>query len=494
MTQTPALRTREANQAPVRGDAAYVLYWMVANRRTRSNFALQRAVEEAKRLQRPLLVFEPLRCGYPWASDRLHQFVLDGMADHAEACAEAGVTWLGYVEPEHGAGRGLLRALARDAALVVTDEFPTFFIPRMVAAAAEQLSVRVEVVDANGILPLREAERAFTVAHAFRRHVHKKVQPHLEAFPEPAPLEGARALGAASPPEDAVNRWGLLRRADEVRAIDVRALPIDHVVEATSERGGDHAGLMRLRSFIEHGLPRYHEDRNHPDDDASSGLSPFLHFGHIGAHEVVRAAWDREGWTPDRVAERPTGKRAGWWNASEALEGFLDEIITWREVGYGFCYHVPNHDRFASLPDWAKTTLDAHAADPRPVVYTLEQFRDAQTHDEIWNAAQRQLVREGRMHNYLRMLWGKKILHWSSSPQQALEIMTELNNRFALDGRDPNSVSGIFWTLGRFDRAWGPERPVFGKIRYMTSASTRRKLRLKRYLEQHAEHPAQTLF
>ena len=133
------------------------------------------------------------------------------------------------------------------------------------------------------------------------------------------------------------------------------------------------------------------------------------------------------------------------------LEGFLDEIITWREVGYGFCYHIPNHLCFASLPDWAKTTLDAHAADPRPVVYTLEQFRDAQTHDEIWNAVQRQLVREGRMHNYLRMLWGKKILHWSSSPQQALEIMTELNNRFALDGRDPN-VSGIFWTLGRFDR------------------------------------------
>ena len=157
--------------------------------------------------------------------------------------------------------------------------------------------------------------------------------------------------------------------------------------------------------------------------------------------------------------------------------------MTWRELGYGFCFHRPDYADFESLPDWARKTLADHEDDERPAVYDLRAFETASTHDEIWNAAQRELVARGRIHNYLRMLWGKKILHWSRSPREALAVMIELNNKYAIDGRDPNSYSGIFWVLGRFDRAWGPERPVFGKVRYMTSESTRRKLRLKGYLE-----------
>ncbi len=151
-----------------------------------------------------------------------------------------------------------------------------------------------------------------------------------------------------------------------------------------------------------------------------------------------------------------------------------------------------SYDRYDSLPDWAQKTLAEHADDQRPYLYSLEQFERASTHDSIWNAAQRQLVREGVMQNYMRMLWGKKILHWTESPQQALEFMIELNNKYALDGRDPNSYSGIFWTLGRYDRAWGPKRPVFGAIRYMTSESAEKKLRLKSYLKKYAETPQPT--
>ena len=191
----------------------------------------------------------------------------------------------------------------------------------------------------------------------------------------------------------------------------------------------------------------------------------------------------REDWTPAQVAPKPTGCRAGWWGLSPAVEAYLDQLITWREVGYTFCYKNPDtYGRFESLPNWALETLSLHQHDPRPDIYQLDAFESAQTHDPIWNAAQRQLVVEGTIHNYLRMLWGKKILHWSETPQQALSIMTHLNNKYALDGRNPNSTSGIFWTLGRFDRAWGPERPIFGKVRYMSSESAARKLNLKPYL------------
>ena len=246
--------------------------------------------------------------------------------------------------------------------------------------------------------------------------------------------------------------------------------------------GGPRAAQERLATFVNQQLPGYGERRNHPDEDVSSGLSPYLHFGHVSAHDVFRRVMTDDHWSPRKLAAKASGSREGWWGASHCVEAFLDELITWRELGYNMCWQTDDYDQYESLPDWARRTLREHARDPRPYIYALEQFEQAQTHDSLWNAAQRQLVREGRIHNYLRMLWGKKILHWTRSPQQALEIMIELNNKYALDGRNPNSYSGIFWVLGRYDRAWGPERPVFGKIRYMASENTAKKLRLTSYL------------
>lgn len=167
---------------------------------------------------------------------------------------------------------------------------------------------------------------------------------------------------------------------------------------------------------------------------------------------------------------------------SADAEAFLDQVVTWREVGFNMAWHRADHDRYESLPGWARQTLREHAGDRRQHLYGIEELENARTHDGLWNAAQRQLVREGRMHNYLRMLWGKKILEWSVSPQEAMRAMIHLNDKYALDGRDPNSYNGIGWVLGRYDRAWGPERPVFGKIRYMSSDNTRRKLPVEEYL------------
>ncbi len=254
-------------------------------------------------------------------------------------------------------------------------------------------------------------------------------------------------------------------------------------------RGGAVAGRGRLDRFLADRLARYPEARNQPDEDGGSGLSPYLHFGHLSAHEALAAVVAREGWSPERLGEKTAGRRAGWWGMSEGAEAFLDQLVTWRELGFNFAARRSDAESYEALPPWALATLAKHAADPRPHLYTLEELERAQTNDPLWNACQTQLVREGAMHNYLRMLWGKKVLEWSPSPAAALAALLELNNRWALDGRDPNSTSGIFWCLGRYDRPWGPERPVFGTVRYMSSANTARKLRVKRYLARYGSEP-----
>jgi deoxyribodipyrimidine photo-lyase len=267
--------------------------------------------------------------------------------------------------------------------------------------------------------------------------------------------------------------------------IALSALPIDHAVAPVGFRGGATAAEAALATFIGHRLPRYRTDRNNPDDDVSSGLSPYLHFGHIGAHEVFDAVMTHERWSTRAIAPKATGSRDGWWGASPSAESFLDEFVTWRELGFNACVHREDHASYEALPAWARATLDRHAGDPRAYAYSLEDLTHARTHDAVWNAAQRQLTREGRLHNYLRMLWGKKILEWTRSPREALDTMVELNNKYAIDGRDPNSYTGILWVLGRYDRPWAPERPVFGSVRYMSSENTVRKLRMKAYLRKY---------
>ncbi|HET9555356.1 MAG TPA: deoxyribodipyrimidine photolyase [Anaeromyxobacteraceae bacterium] len=472
------------NDATLRAGGGYVLYWMTAFRRTAHNFALDRAAEAARELGRPLLVLEPLRAGYPFASDRLHAFVLQGMLDNARAAAEAGVTYHPYVEPEPGAGRGLLSAVAARAALVVTDDFPSFFMPRMVAAAGARLDVRLEAVDSNGLLPLAAATAVYPTAHAFRRFLQRELPRHLASFPSPRPLIRPGLAGADLPPGVA-SAWPAASPALLAGdAAALAALPIDHGVPPTPLRGGSEAAEETLRGFLRERLARY-QARSHPDEDATSGLSPWLHFGHVSAHAVFRRLARREGWTQARL-RKVTGSRAGFWGMSPEAEAFLDELLTWRELGFNMASKRSDCDRYESLPRWAQESLARHAGDRRERVYRIADLAAARTHDRVWNAAQQQLLVEGRIHGYLRMLWGKKILEWSRSPREALAAMLELNDRLALDGRDPNSLSGIFWVLGRYDRPWGPERPVFGTVRYMSSENALRKLRAREYLRRWA--------
>jgi deoxyribodipyrimidine photo-lyase len=485
MAPVPADRLRVLNARDPRPDGEFVLYWMIAARRVQANFALQRAAELAIALGRPLVVFEPLRVDYRWASDRLHRFVIDGMADQAEALARRPVTYLPHVERAPGEGRRLFDGLAARAAAIVTDDYPAFFLPRMVAAAAARVHVRLESVDSNGLLPIRGAGRVFPSAVGFRAHLQRSLRRQLEAWPATVDWPSLpRPTALRLPPDKAVQPTpvDLLRRPGALLA----ALPIDHGVGATSTRGGSAAAQRALSAFVETRLAHYADRRNDPDVEGTSGLSPYLHFGHLAAHDVFDAVMTAEGWTTRRLSSTGGGRRVGWWGVSSHAEAFLDQLLTWRELGFNMCAAAPDgYDRYESLPAWARTTLASHAGDPRAYVYSHDQLEQALTHDPVWNAAQRQLTRDGWMHNYLRMLWGKKILEWSPTPAAALDTMIALMNRQALDGRDPNSYAGYGWTLGRYDRPWGPDRPIFGTIRYMSSQNTVRKLKLTQYLRRY---------
>ena len=488
-------RARALNTKPLNSEGDYVLYWMIANRRYHCNAALEYAAQVANQRGVPLLVLEEISTRHRFANDRITAFMIQGMLDNIRTFRENKIRYIPWVETPLSGHIGKLHELAKNAVIVISDDFPTYFPRKAVESASTSLPIRFMVVDSNGVFPMAWTDRAYPTAHGFRRFVHERFVDCIETWPshEPVPHghdlwmndEQFKILSEQS--KLGVTPFEWLWRAGEQGSSGrdaLSTLDIDHSIPPVQNvRGGRDTSVRMLREFLSNRLSRYHEDRNQVKNPATSGLSPWFHFGHLSTVEVVRKILDSNGWMPDLINASRRGARAGWWGLPEPVEAFLDQIITWRELGFNNAFHNPEHNDYNSIPNWAKITLSEHADDER-TTYTLEQIRNADTHDEIWNAAQRQLVRKGIIHNYLRMLWGKRILEWAESPEQAAEWMIELNDTYALDGRDPNSYTGIFWVLGRHDRAWGPERAIFGKIRYMSSEYTRRKFDLKPYLQE----------
>ena len=477
---TPSSRIRPLNNTRIDENASFVLYWMTAARRTRCNFGLQRAVELANQLRKPLVILEALRVDYPHASDRLHAFVLQGMADNAKAIARSRAAYYAYVEPRVGAARGLLDALSAHAAAVVTDWFPAFFLPRMTAAAAATCRVRLEAVDGNGLIPVADHGRPFPTARGYRGFVQSELRRHLESFAveDPLALLGRRRGAVPAP---ILKRWPAHDTTQDVTAALAR-LPIDHAVHAVGTRGGSSAAAGTLDRFLESRIDLYHQRGNHPDDEGTSRLSPYLHFGHIGAHEIFSAVMTRERWTTRKIGKIRKGSREGWWNVGPGAEHFLEQLVVWRELAFNGCAWLPGYASYETLPVWARASLDAHLGDQREHLYSLADLDQARTDDRVWNAAQNELRQTGWFHGYMRMVWGKKMLEWCAHPREALAWMEALMNRYSLDGRDPVSYLNYGWVLGRYDRPWF-ERPIFGVVRYMTTESARRKLRMKGYLE-----------
>lgn len=488
-------RLRVVNDKEVFVDGEYVLYWMIAARRFNYNAALEYAAKLAENYGKPLLVVEEISTSHKFANDRITSFVIQGMVENTSIFKEHNIRFIPWVETPLSGPMGLLKTLAKRACLIVTDDFPTYYPLSATKAAGRSLNRKVIAVDSNGVFPMSWTSSAFSTAHSFRRFIHANFSRCRETWPQKVPINTdydysisddlyrsiIQECSVKIPPYE----W--LWRCSEGGSTGKKALStidIDHEVQPVRQaRGGRNTAAKKLAVFLKNRLNRYNVDRNNIEKPSVSGLSPWLHFGHISSIEIVGKILDSEKWTPENITTSRKGAREGWWGLPAGVESFLDQIITWRELGFNNAFHNPNHNKYESIPEWAKLTLSEHTDDER-MLYTFEQIENAETHDEVWNAAQQELLQTGIIHNYLRMLWGKRILEWAQTPEQAVEWMIELNDKYALDGRDPNSYTGIFWVLGRHDRAWGPERAIFGKIRYMSSENTKKKLKLKPYLQQ----------
>lgn len=444
------------NDAGENAGGRYVLYWMQMFKRATHNHALNFAARMANERGLPLVVYEGLKYYYPHANDRLHTFILEGVAEKREAFARRGVRYVFYLQRDANDPRHTVAGLAAESALVVTDDFPCFIIPGHNRRLVAQVRVPVYAVDSNGIIPLSALGKEEYAA----RTIRPKIKRLLPAYS--APLQTVRV--ARSAPDLKVHCPETLVTDENVAAL-VASCDIDHAVAPSPVyRGGARAGGTRLRHFVKKILPRYDTSRNEPAIDGTSRLSSYLHFGFLSAQEIVGAV------------ESADAPRA-------AKEAYLEELIVRRELSFNFTRHNASYDSLDAVPDWARRTMDEHAGDPRPALLTDEQIEGARSYDELWDATQRELLRTGEIHNYARMLWGKKVIEWRGTYDDAFRLLERLNNKYALDGRNPNSYAGILWCFGKHDRAWGPERPVFGKLRFMTSQSTGRKFDARGYAE-----------
>jgi len=428
-----------------------VVYWMQRSQRALDNPALETAVGAANLLSKPVLVFFRLVPNVCRANWRHYHFLMEGLVDLAEVLERRKI---GFVLRPHPDADVVAFCEAVRPCLLISDDDPL----RQPRAGRLAVAARVRppfwIVDADAVVPSRLLLK--------EQYAARTIRPRLRVL-----LDRFLTTPGNSRPRVP---WRSLAGLDGVRA-DVallERLPIDRSVGPVSSfRGGTGEAQRALRRFVRERLDGYAERRNHPEDDGTSQLSPYLRFGHIGPHTIARAVS-----AADNVPARDRG-------------AFLEQLIVRRELAINFVRFNRSYDRLDSAEPWARRTLAAHADDARPYRYSAAELERAETHDPLWNAAQKQMVLTGWMHNYLRMYWAKKILEWSPSAAEAYERAMVLNDRYELDGRDPNGYAGIAWAIGgKHDRAWGPARPIYGMVRYMSYASTARKFDSKAFIAQ----------
>jgi deoxyribodipyrimidine photo-lyase len=425
-----------------------VVYWMSRDQRVDDNWALLFAQELALDLKAPLAVVFCLVPEFLGATIRQYGFMLKGLRGVEKKLAEADIPFFLLTGTP---GEELEHFLeSRAGAALVTDFNPLRIKRVWNRRVVKSLAVPIYEVDAHNIVPCRIASSKQEYgAYTFRPKIRRALAKFLTDFPplarHPFPLAGKKEM----------TDWD---RVMEVCRVDGSVPEVDWL------EPGEVAGRKVLRDFLENRLAFYHSSRNDPVGSGQSGLSPYLHFGQI---------------SPQRVALE-TERRD---EHLKSQESFMEELVVRRELSENYCFYNEEYDSFEGFPEWARKSLDSHRNDPREYVYSQEQFEKAETHDQLWNSAQRELVISGKMHGYMRMYWAKKILEWAESPEKAVEYAIRLNDRYGLDGRDPNGYAGIAWSIGGVhDRAW-KDRPVFGKIRYMSLDGCRRKFDVKAYIE-----------
>ena len=449
----PRVRRLNDRTTPARGD--YVLYWMQAYRRGEDNAALAYAVARANELGVPCVVYEALRPDHPHASDRIHTFVLQGARDTARALATRGLRHVFFLPRTAGDARGVLAKLAARARLVVSDDYPSFIIPAHNAAAAARVPCPFVVVDDCAVVPLSLLAKAEIGARTIRPKLTRALEEWLRPIEEPSPRW--------APPDRLELPFDALPLDTADLRACVTACAVDHSVPAVGELpGGSVAALERLEQFARGPLATYAVDRNDPSREGTSGLSPYLHFGMLSARRAALVART--------------------WGGGEGLDAFLEQLLVRRALSFNFARSRPDHASYEALPAWARATLEEHSPDRRYADLSMADLESARSPDPLWNASMNELRERGVVHGYARMLWGKLPLLWMRRPADAHRAVMTLNDRWALDGRDPNGYANVSWCYGLHDRPW-PKRPVFGAVRTMTSGSARKKLDFESYIE-----------
>jgi deoxyribodipyrimidine photo-lyase len=431
-----------------------VVYWMQRAQRGRDNHAADLAVLIANTLDLPLVVYFAGIANFPHANLRPYAFLNRGLVDVQEDLAARNIGFVLRNAPNESHQKFLADV---QAAFLVGDENPMREPERWRRELAEQIDIPFWTVDADVVIPSKLMEKAQYGAYTIRPRLYRMLAEFLVPFKNP------KAEKPWTPPKRLLSNDVRADMTQGWKDLDRTVKPVAAWI------GGHHAAMKRLQHLAGSLLKQYPHDRNRPETDGTSALSPYLHFGHIGPVTIALAV-------NAAVAKDPT--------LAAARDAYLNELIVWRELAVNFVRYTPNYDTADCAEDWAKKTITEHAKDEREHLYTLAQLEAAETYDELWNAAQTQMVEYGWMHNHMRMYWAKKILEWTPDAKTAVKWAVYLNDKYFLDGRDPNGYAGIAWAiLGKFDRAWA-DRPVFGKIRYMSGASTGRKFDSKLYIEQ----------
>jgi deoxyribodipyrimidine photo-lyase len=445
-------RTQCLNDSPIQ-DGNYVLYWMQQAQRAEWNHALERAIREANKLELPLLAAFGITQRFPGANQRHYSFMLEGLHETTQRLRERGIRLLIRLQPP----AELISELARRAALLVTDRGYLRIQKQWRRRVARSVPCRMLQVETDVVVPVEIASPKEEYA---ARTIRPKIHEHLEEFLRPIEHVEVSRGSLDDGPE------GLeLSRIEEL----LQEMRLSrHAVPVSAYHGGAGPAQERLKAFLRDGLTRYEEDSRDPNADCVSHLSPYLHFGQISPLQIALKVQQA-----DSASE-------------ENRQAFLEQLIVRRELSFNLCRYNDGYDSFDCLPEWARETLQEHASDDREYIYSPSALERSQTHDPYWNAAQTRMVHTGYMHNYMRMYWGKKILEWTESPQQAFDIALELNNRYELDGRDPCSFANVAWCFGKHDQGW-KERPIFGKVRYMNARGLERKFDMDRYLKETPE-------
>jgi deoxyribodipyrimidine photo-lyase len=431
-----------------------VVYWMQRDQRAHDNWALLYAQEKANELKSSFYVIFNLIPTFLEATIRQYGFMLKGLE---EVEAELKKHNIPLVLTCGDVGEEIPKFLnSINASLLVTDFNPLKIVRRWKKAVADKIVIPFHEIDAHNIVPcLHISDKQEFAAYTIRPKIQKLLSEFLDEFPT---LKKMSKNDSELPKND----WEKIRRSLKINF---------EVKEIDWLKSGETAAHKVLQKFINQKFEKYSTDRNFPTHDAQSNLSPYFHFGHIAPQRVA-------------LTIQPLTEHA------ESQKAFLEEMIIRRELSDNFCYFKKDYDSFEGFHSWAQKSLNLHRKDKRDFVYTLEQFELAKTHDDLWNAAQIEMVNKGKMHGYMRMYWAKKILEWSKSPEDAMQIAIYLNDKYELDGRDPNGYAGIAWSIGGVhDRAWF-ERPVYGKIRYMNYNGCAKKFDVTKYILK--AYPAQT--